>query len=192
MSSWFTNDAQSRYSAIEGALCVYRRIEKTDYFIYGCPDLYIGVDHKPFLAFLIDDNPKPLDQISNKRLRKYITEINALKFKAFNISGAKNYLSDYGSRQPTGVAGGDKCGSNESVTTPPPPPSPPSPPLPLNGAGTTVSIYNIMLLAISQILLLNILTNKKILEILICHKIPKHSSTFERSCLIKILRATNF
>ena len=66
MSSRFNNDAQSRYSAIKGeAFCVYWGIKKTDYLIYGCPDLYIGVDHKPILAFFRDDNPKPLDQISN-------------------------------------------------------------------------------------------------------------------------------
>ena len=82
------------------------------FFIYGCQDLHIGVDHKPLLAFF-KENPKPLDQILNKRLRKYVTEINTLKFKVVHISGTKNYLSDCGSRSPTGAAGADKAGSNE-------------------------------------------------------------------------------
>ena len=48
MSSRFKNNAQSRYSAIEGeALTVYLATSKADYFIYGCDKLYIGVDHKP-------------------------------------------------------------------------------------------------------------------------------------------------
>ena len=72
-----------------------------------------------------------------KRLRTYVTEINALKFKAFNISGAQSFLLDCRSRKPTGVAGGDKCGSNEMVTTPPPPPPPP--PRPLHEAGELCS-----------------------------------------------------
>ena len=52
MSSRFNNDAQSRYSPIEGeALTVYWAVSNADYFIYGCDKLYIGVDHRPPLAF---------------------------------------------------------------------------------------------------------------------------------------------
>ena len=89
MSSRFNNDAQSRYSPIEGeALTVYWATSKADYFIYGCDKLYIGVDHKPLLAFFRKVDPKPLDHIVNKRLRKYVSEINALRFTIFHISGA--------------------------------------------------------------------------------------------------------
>ena len=88
-------------------MTVYWAKDKADYFIYGCPDLHIVVDHKPLLAFF-RENPKPLDQIVNKRLRMYVSEINTLKFKNFHIAGAKNYLSDQGSRFPSGVAGADK------------------------------------------------------------------------------------
>ena len=80
-SSRFNNDAQSRYSPIEGeALTVYWATSKADYFIYGCDKLYIGVDHKPLLAFFRKVDTKPLDHIVNKRLRKYVSEINALRF----------------------------------------------------------------------------------------------------------------
>ena len=52
MSSRFNNDAQSRYSPIEGeALTLYWATSKADYFIYGCDKLFIGVDHKPLLFF---------------------------------------------------------------------------------------------------------------------------------------------
>ena len=73
MSSRFNNYAKSRYSAIESeAMTVYWAKEKVDYLIFGCTDLHIGVDHKHILAFFKED-PKPLDQIVNKRLRKYVT-----------------------------------------------------------------------------------------------------------------------
>ena len=109
MSSRFNNDAQSRYSAIEGeALSVYWATNKADYFIYGCDKLYIGFDHKHLLAFFRKVDPKPLDQIVNKRQRKYVSEINSLCFTAFHISGAANYLADRGSRFPSGKAGAEK------------------------------------------------------------------------------------
>ena len=53
MSSRFNNDAQSRYSPIEGeALTIFWAVNKADYFIYGCDKLFIGTDHKPLIAFL--------------------------------------------------------------------------------------------------------------------------------------------
>ena len=88
MSSRFNNDAQSRYSPIEGeALTVYWATSKADYFIYGCDKLYSVMNQKPHLAFFRKVDPKPLDHIVNKRLRKYVSEINALRFAIFHISG---------------------------------------------------------------------------------------------------------
>ena len=90
MSSRFNNDAQSRYSPIEGeALMGYWACCKTDYFIYSCDKLYIGLDHKPQLAFFRKVDPKPLEHIVNKRLRKYVSQINAIWFTLFHISGTK-------------------------------------------------------------------------------------------------------
>ena len=109
MSSRFNNDAQSRYSAIEGeCMTLYWAINKTDYFIFGCDKLFVGTDHKPLLAFFRKDDPKPLDHITNKRLRKYVAEIGEVRFTIFHIEGAKNYLADRGSRLPSGKAGNDK------------------------------------------------------------------------------------
>ena len=44
----------------------------------------------------------------NKRLRKYVREINELKFTKFHISGMKNYLLDCGSSFPSGISGDDR------------------------------------------------------------------------------------
>ena len=109
MSSRFNNDAQTRYSPIEGeAMTMFWVINKADYFILGCEKLYIGTDHKPLLAFFRTNDPKPLDQIVNKRLRKFVSEINELRFTIFHIYGLNNHLSDGGSRFPTGKSGDDK------------------------------------------------------------------------------------
>ena len=109
MSSKFNNDAQSRYSLIEGdCLTLYWAINKCDYFLYGCDKLYVGTDHRLLLAFFRKVDPKPLDPITNKRLRKYVLKIGELRFTMFHIKGCKNYLADQGSRNPTGSAGNDR------------------------------------------------------------------------------------
>ena len=58
--------------------------------------------------FFRKDDPKPLNHIVNKRLRKYVSEIGELRFSIFHIPGANNFLSDRGSRFPTGKAGNDR------------------------------------------------------------------------------------
>ena len=60
------------------------------------------------MAFFRKEDPKPLDQIVNKRLRKYVSEITELRFTIFNISGVKNFLSYRGSRFPSGRSGDDR------------------------------------------------------------------------------------
>ena len=89
-------------------MTIFWAVNKADYFIYGCDKLYIGTDHKPLIAFFRKVDPKPLDKIVNKRLRKYVNEINELRFTIFHISGMNNYLSDRGSRFPSGVSGDDR------------------------------------------------------------------------------------
>ena len=47
MSSRFNNTAQRNYSPIEGeCLTLFWAINKADFFIYGCPKLFIGTDHR--------------------------------------------------------------------------------------------------------------------------------------------------
>ena len=48
-------------------------------------------DHKPLLAYFRMVDPKPLDNIVNKRLRKYVSEIGELRFSIFHIPGADNF-----------------------------------------------------------------------------------------------------
>ena len=61
MSSRFNNYAQSRYSPIEGeALTIFWAINNADYFIFGCDKLYIGMDHKPLLAFFRGEKTQSL------------------------------------------------------------------------------------------------------------------------------------
>ena len=108
MSSRFNNDAQSRYSPIEGeCLTLFWAIKKCDYFLYRCDKLYVGTDHRPLLAFFRKVDPKPLYHITNERLCKYVAEIGELRFTMFHIEGRTNYLADQGSRHPTGGAGSD-------------------------------------------------------------------------------------
>ena len=67
VGSRFTHAAESRYAPIEGeALAVADALDKARYFVLGCKDLIIAVDHKPLLKVFGD---RALDDISNNRLR---------------------------------------------------------------------------------------------------------------------------
>ena len=99
-------------------MTLFWAINKCDYYIHGCDKLFVGTDHRPLLAFFRKEDPKPLDHISKKRLRKYVAEIGELRFTMFHIKGAKNFLADRGSRLPTGSAGNDK-GDNAGEGTVP-------------------------------------------------------------------------
>ena len=66
VGSRFTHTAESRYAPIEGeALAVAHALDHSRYFVLGCEDLIIAVDHKPLLK-VFDD--RSLD-IPNNRLR---------------------------------------------------------------------------------------------------------------------------
>ena len=65
--SRFTHGAESRYALVEGdALAVVGALDKAMYFVLGCEELIIAVDHKPLLKIF---GVRSLDQISNTRLR---------------------------------------------------------------------------------------------------------------------------
>ena len=67
VGSRFTHAAESRYAPIEGeALAVADALDKARYFVLGCKDLIIAVDHKPLLKVFGD---RALDDISDNRLR---------------------------------------------------------------------------------------------------------------------------
>ena len=55
IGSRFTHPAESRYAPIEGeALAVADALERTRYFVLGCDDLIVAVDHRPLLKVLSD------------------------------------------------------------------------------------------------------------------------------------------
>ena len=67
VGSRFTHNAESRYAPVEGeALAVADALNKARYFILGCEDLIIAVDHKPLLRIFGNHS---LEDISNSRLR---------------------------------------------------------------------------------------------------------------------------
>ena len=102
----FTSAAESRYSPTEGeALAVANALHKTRYFTLGCPDLVIGVDHKPLLGIF---NDKPLDAIDNRRLRNLKEHTLGWRFRMVYIPGKQHggpdALSRYGVRPPDTAA----------------------------------------------------------------------------------------
>ncbi|VDI02177.1 Hypothetical predicted protein [Mytilus galloprovincialis] len=100
VGSRFTHDAESRYAPVEGeALAVVDSLDKARYFVLGCEELIIAVDHKPLLKFFGD---RSLDQISNTRLRNLKEKTLRYKFKMMHVAGAKHRAADTVSRNPTG------------------------------------------------------------------------------------------
>ena len=100
VGSRFTHPAESRYAPIEGeALAVADALDRARYFVLGCTDLTVAVDHKPLLGIFGD---RPLDDISNPRLRNLKEKTLRYGFKLIHIPGVKNKASDCMSRSPTG------------------------------------------------------------------------------------------
>ena len=63
VGSCFTHAAESRYAPVEGeALAVADALDKACFFVLGCTNLIIAVDHKPLLKIFGD---RSLDEISN-------------------------------------------------------------------------------------------------------------------------------
>ena len=101
VGSRFTQSAESRYAPIEGeALAVADALEKTRYFVLGCEDLIIAVDHKPLLKVFGD---RCLEDIPNTRLRNLKEKTLRYKFRMVHIPGAKHRAADSVSRYPSGA-----------------------------------------------------------------------------------------
>ena len=80
VGSRFTSATESQYAPVEGeALAVADALEKACYFVLGCNDLLIAVDHKPLLKIFGD---RSLENISNARLCN-------LKEKKLFVTGSK-------------------------------------------------------------------------------------------------------
>jgi len=100
VGSRFTHAAESRYAPVEGeALAVADALDKARYFVLGCQDLIVAVDHKPLLKLFGD---RSLDQIPNPRLRNLKEKTLRYRFSMIHIPGIKHRAADSISRHPTG------------------------------------------------------------------------------------------
>ena len=106
VGSRFTHPAESRYAPIEGeALAVADALERTRYFVLGCDDLIVAVDHQPLLKVLGD---RKLEDIKNPRLLNLKEKTLPFKFKLIHIPGKRHLATDAISRHPTGPLKPDK------------------------------------------------------------------------------------
>ena len=100
LGSRFTHSAESRYAPIEGeALAVVDALDKSRYFVLGCEELIVAVDHKPLIKIFSD---RSLEDISNSRLRNLKEKTLRYKFRIIHVPGVKNRAADSVSRHPTG------------------------------------------------------------------------------------------
>jgi hypothetical protein len=101
VGSRFTHAAESRYAPVEGeALAVADALDKARYFVLGCRDLIVAVDHKPLLKLLGD---RALDDIPNPRLRNLKEKTLRYCFRIIHVPGMKNRAADAMSRRPVGT-----------------------------------------------------------------------------------------
>ena len=66
-------------------------LEKARYFVHGCNNLVIAVDHKPHLKIFGD---RFLENIPNARLRNLKEKTLRYKFKMLYVPGAKHRAAD--------------------------------------------------------------------------------------------------
>jgi len=100
VGSRFTSTTESRYAPVEGeALAVADALEKARYFVLGCENLIVAVDHKPLLKLLGD---RSLENIPNARLRNLKEKTLRYRFKIIHVPGARHRAADAVSRHPTG------------------------------------------------------------------------------------------
>lgn len=101
VGSRFTHPAESRYAPVEGeALAVADALDKTRYFVLGCRELIIAVDHKPLLRIFGD---RSLEDIPNPRLRNLKEKTLRYRFRMVHVPGVKHRAADSVSRYPTGL-----------------------------------------------------------------------------------------
>ena len=100
VGSRFTHPAESRYAPVEGeALAVADTLDKARFFVLGCEDLIIAVDHKPLLKIF---GNRSLEDISNARLRNLKEKTLRYRFTMIHVPGVRHKAADAMSRHPTG------------------------------------------------------------------------------------------
>ena len=96
VGSHFTHTAESRYAPVEGvALAGADALDKVRFFVLGCSDLIIAVDHKPLLKIYGD---RSLEENSNGRLRNLKEKTLRYKFRIVHIPGVRHKAADAVSR----------------------------------------------------------------------------------------------
>ena len=105
VGSRFTHAAESRYAPIEGeALAAAVALDKARFFVLGCENLLIAVDHKPLLKIF---GERSLNDILNTRLRNLKEKTLRYKFRMVYIPGVKNKAANAISRHPVGTINPD-------------------------------------------------------------------------------------
>ena len=95
----FTHSAESRYAPIESeALAVADALGETRFFVLGCVDFIIAVDHKPLLKVFSN---RTLDEITNTRLRNLKEKIS-VSIQDYSYPWAKHKAADAMSLYPSG------------------------------------------------------------------------------------------
>ena len=114
VGSRFTHSAESHYRPIEGeALAVADALDRTRYFVLGCKDLTVVVDHKPLLGIL---GNRSLEAISNPHLRNLKDKTLRYQFEMMYIPGVKNKASDCMSRRPSGTRDSERPYLEDDIT----------------------------------------------------------------------------
>ena len=94
----FTTPTESRYSPIEGeALAVVMSLYKARYFVLGCQDLTVAVDHLPLLKVFGD---RKLEEIENPRLARLKEKALYFNFNMVHVPGRLHKGADAMSRSP--------------------------------------------------------------------------------------------
>ena len=98
VGSSVTHPAESRYAPVEGdALAVVDALDKARYFVLGCDDLIIAVDHKPLMKIFSDRSLEDNSCLQNLRENTQIYH-----FRMIHVPGVKHHAADGVSRHPTG------------------------------------------------------------------------------------------
>ena len=101
VGSRFTHAAESCYAPVEGqALAVVNALDKARFFVLGCSNLIIAVDHKPLLKVFGD---RSLEEITNARLRNLKEKTLRYRFRMVHIPGVRHKATDAVSCHPTGT-----------------------------------------------------------------------------------------
>ena len=81
----FTHPTESRYAPVEGeAHAVADALDKAQFFVLGCNDLIIAVDHTPLLKIFSDQS---LEEISNSRICNLKEKTLRYRFQMIHIPG---------------------------------------------------------------------------------------------------------